>query len=101
MALSILVILVTYRRAVRHLLVLAGRRAGKDRFFSATWRKSRPIYAMIIPPTIDKIAYVVIARGGIFGFDDKYVPVPWEAFKITPNVKLLVLDTTKDVLDER
>ena len=52
---------------------------------------------LVMNPKTDKIAYLMIARGGIFGFDEKYVPVPWEAFKITPNVKMLVLD--QDVLD--
>ena len=47
----------------------------------------------------DKSVYLVIAPGGSFGIDGKNVPVPLEDFKITPNANLLVLDTTKAVLD--
>ena len=54
---------------------------------------------LVMSPQSGKIAYLVIARGGLFGFDQKYVAVPWDDFKITPNSNVLVLDTTKAALD--
>jgi len=54
---------------------------------------------LVMSPKTGEIAYLIIARGGIFGFDESHVPVPWKDFKATPSASLLVLDTTRTVLE--
>ena len=53
------------------------------------------VHDLVFDPHTGKIAYVIISRGGLFGIDASYVPVPWGAMKAAPNASLLVLDTTK------
>jgi sporulation protein YlmC with PRC-barrel domain len=54
---------------------------------------------LAVDPETGKLGYLVIARGGFFGFDEARIPVPWDDFKAAPNASLLVLDSTRSVLD--
>jgi sporulation protein YlmC with PRC-barrel domain len=54
---------------------------------------------LAMDPATGKLGYLVIARGGFFGFDQTRIAIPWDDFKAAPNASLLVLDTTKSMLD--
>ena len=46
---------------------------------------------LALNPETGKLGYLVIARGGIFGFGETRIPIPWDDFRAAPNATLLVL----------
>jgi sporulation protein YlmC with PRC-barrel domain len=87
-------------------LPVAGRDAGfrSDQIIDAEVRSPKnetlgSVHDIVLSPQTGKIAYLIVARGGVFGIDRSYVPVPWDDFKSTQNLGMLVLATTKTVME--
>jgi sporulation protein YlmC with PRC-barrel domain len=57
------------------------------------------VHDLVMNPKNGMIAYLIVARGGIFGIDASYVPVPWADFKVAPGASFLVLDNTKAAMN--
>lgn len=52
----------------------------------------------MLDTTSGKIAYVVVAFGGILGMGDKYFAVPWSAFSVDGAKKNVVLNIPQERL---
>jgi sporulation protein YlmC with PRC-barrel domain len=95
-----------WRRQIDTALPVTGKRIAfrSDQLIDTDVRNPRTqglgsMHDIVMNPKTGKIAYLVIARAGIFGFDTKYVPIPWDDFKATRSVNLLVLDATSARMD--
>ncbi len=37
---------------------------------------------LVVNPETGRLGYLVIARGGFFGFDETLIPIPWDDFRL-------------------
>jgi sporulation protein YlmC with PRC-barrel domain len=56
------------------------------------------VHDLVMNAQTGKIAYVVVARGGVLGIGEAFVPVPWGDFKATPDMNVLILDSSPSVI---
>ena len=54
---------------------------------------------IVIDMTTGRIAYGVVARGGVFGIGEKLFAIPWSAFSLDPARECMVLDIAAERLD--
>ena len=55
---------------------------------------------VIVDPNTGQVSYVILARGGFLGIGEHYVAVPWRRLQATPNMDMLVLNTTDAALEK-
>jgi sporulation protein YlmC with PRC-barrel domain len=55
---------------------------------------------VVMSPKSGKVAYAVVAFGGFLGIGDTYVPVPWDKFKTTPGLNMMVLEIDQQTLEK-
>ena len=56
--------------------------------------------AVTVDASSGKVAYVVLTYGGFLGFGKKLIPIPFQELRMTEERGSLVLDISRDVLDE-
>ncbi|WP_414476100.1 PRC-barrel domain-containing protein [Microvirga sp. M2] len=54
---------------------------------------------MVLNPNTGAVSHVVIARGGFLGIGRDYIAVPWQYFRATPGLNVLVLNVSRDVIE--
>jgi sporulation protein YlmC with PRC-barrel domain len=54
---------------------------------------------LVLDPNTGSVSHVILARGGFLGTGRDYIAVPWQHFRATPGLNALVLNVTKDSIE--
>ena len=55
---------------------------------------------VVVDPQTGEVSYLIVARGGFLGIGEDSVAIPWEQFRATAGLNLLVLDMREDALEQ-
>ena len=80
------------------LLISAGKVQGTD-VYSTGGEKLGDIYDVMLDKQSGRIAYAIMAFGGILGIGKQYHPLPWQTLKYDTRQEGYVVGLTKEALE--
>jgi hypothetical protein len=81
-------------------IVLSGSTLTGDDIVNTAGDKLGTLKEIMIDFEPGKVAYGVLARGGVAGIGEKLFAVPWSLFRVDPDRHELVLDLDEEVFDD-
>ena len=71
-----------------------------DPVVNAQGKKLGVMKTIMLDVTSGRIAYAVVASGGVLGLGDKLYAIPWRALTLDPDNKCFILDVDRQRFDE-
>jgi len=67
---------------------------------SSEGREIGKVRQLLINPEDGKVAYVVVARGGILGFSGDLIAIPWDDVKVGRDMEKVIIIVDKEILEK-